>query len=249
LKLYASGSSGPFLDKFRYLTFVTPFVSFLALFGFRELSSWAERLAWPAWWRRVAVLLLVATVPAWNPWQREFFGRRQELPGVSTAEVFLARNQQTEVRYLLDLLARYPRCVFVAKAPRAESASDPTPGYRWLAFGTRVRALAEKDDASGGAEQIDRVAAELAPDAPCVLFYRSMDCDLVGLDGCTAETDGRSPLEERVVEDLPYSEIYEYGAHRAEIHFAVYPVVVRDQSALASAADASRRADTSHDGR
>lgn len=239
-KVYASGSHGAFLDKFRYLTFVTPFVLFLALFGFRELSSFAARLSWPTWWKRVAILLLVATVPAWNPWQREFFGRRQQLPGVTTADAFLARNQQTEVRYLLDLVARYPRCVFVAKTPRADSAFDPSTGYRWLAFGTLVRELAEKEDASGGGDQLHRIVAELAPDAPCVLFYRSMDCDLVGFDGCTVETDGRIPLEERVLENLPYSEIYEYGAHRAEIHLGVYPVVVRDRSALASAADASR---------
>ncbi len=240
LKAYASGSHGAFLDKFRYLAFVTPFVLFLALFGFRELSSFAERLSWPAWWKRVAVLLLVATVPAWNPWQREFFGRRQQLPGLSTAEAFLARNQQTEVRYLLDLVARYPRCVFVAKTARAESASDTKTGSRWLAFGMLVRNLAEKEDASDSVDQVHRIVAELAPDAPCVLFYRSMDCDLVGFDGCKAETDGRIPLEERVLENLPYSEIYEYGAHRAEIRLGVYPVVVRDPSALASAEGGSR---------
>ena len=45
LKVYASGSHGAFLDKFRYLTFVTPLVLVLALFGFRELTAWAERLA------------------------------------------------------------------------------------------------------------------------------------------------------------------------------------------------------------
>ena len=229
-KVYASGSHGAFLDKFRYLTFVAPLVLFLALFGFRELASWAERLGWPAWWKRVTVLLLVATVPAWNPWPREFFGRRQQLPGVPTAEVFLARNQQTEVRYLLDLVERYPRCVFVAKTPRAESTYDTRSGYRWSAFGKLVPRLSETEDAGGTVEQI---AAELAPGAPCVLFYRSMDCDLVGLDDCRRETDGKVPLEERVLENLPYSEIYEYGAHRPEIRLGVYPVVVRDRSALA----------------
>jgi hypothetical protein len=225
LKMYAAGSHGAFLDKFRYLTFVTPFVLFLALFGFRELSDWAQRLAWPAWWRRAAVLLLVATVPAFNPWQSEFFGRRQQLPGMSTPASLLARNQQTEVRYLLDLVARYPRCVFVAKTARAGSMSDTTTGYRWSAFGKVVGHLVEREDGGGDLKQI---AAEMAPESPCVLFYRSMDCDLVGLDDCSAETDGRIPLEERVLENLPYSEVQEFGAHRPEIRLGVYPVVVRD---------------------
>ncbi len=227
LKMYASGSHGAFLDKFRYLTFVTPLVLFLALFGFRELSSLAERLSWPAWWKRVAVLLLVATVPAWNPWQREFFGRRQQLPGVSTAEAFLARNQQTEVRYLLDLVARYPRCVFVVKTSRADSASDTTAGYRWSAFGQLVGHYAETMERKRG-RAADRRGAGAC--VSCVLFYRSMDCDLVGLDDCKAQTDGRTPVEERVLENLPYSEIYEYGAHRAEIRLGVYPVVLRDRA-------------------
>lgn len=220
LKVYASASHGAFLDKFRYLALVTPFVLLLGLFGFRELSSWAERLAWPAWWKRLAVLLLVATVPAWNPWQRELFGRRQELPGVTTAAPFLARNQQTEVRYLLDLVARYPDCVFIAKTPRAESAADVRIGYRWLVFGGPVRRLVETE----GAGPAERIATELAPDAPCVLFYRSMDCDLAEFGDCTAETSGRIALEERVLENLPYSEIYEYGAHRPEIRLGVYAV-------------------------
>jgi hypothetical protein len=237
LKMYAAGSHGAFLDKFRYLTFVTPVVLFLALFGFRELSHWAERWSWPVWWKRAAVLLLVATFPAWNPFPREFFGRRHQLPGVPTAETFLARNQQTEVRYLLDLVARYPRCVFVVKTARAGFTSDTATGYRWSAFGKLVPHYGETETAGGSVEQI---ASELAPDSPCVLFYRSLDCDLVGLDGCTAETDGRALLEERVLENLPYSEIYEYGAHRPQIHLGVYPVVVRDRSALASAESVSR---------
>jgi hypothetical protein len=232
LKMYAAGSHGAFLDKFRYVALVTPFVVFLSLFGFRELSDWAARLGWPAWWKRVAVLLLVATIPAFNPWQREFFGRRHELHGLMTPASLLARNQQTEVRYLLDLVARYPRCVFVAKAPLADSVSDATTGHRWLAFGTALDHPKEAADAGRGVEQI---AAQLAPDSPCVLFYRSLDCDLVGFDGCTSETAGRIPIEERALENLPYSEIREYGAHRAEIRLGVFPVVVRDRSVLSAA--------------
>jgi hypothetical protein len=73
-----------------------------------------------------------------------------------------------------------------------------------------------------------------------VLLYRSLDCDRVGLDDCRGETAGRIPLEERVLENLPYSEIYEYGAHRPEIRLGVYPLVVRDRSMVAAAAGPAR---------
>ena len=78
-KMYAAAAQGNF-EHFRYLTFLTPVVLFLALFGFRELSDWAERWAWPPWWKRAAILLIVLSMTTSQPFgPRELFGRRQQL--------------------------------------------------------------------------------------------------------------------------------------------------------------------------
>ena len=220
-KTYASATQGAF-EAFRYLTFLTPAVFFLALFGFRELCDWAQRWAWPSWWKRPALLLLGLSMLAWQPFgPRETFGRRHHVPGLTSPEPLLGRNLQTEVRYVLDLVRRYPSCVFLVKAQRDESRLDGPPRYRWGAFGAPVREFKEMLDTGESPEQ---VAANLVPGAACVLFYRSLDCDLVDSDGCQAETHGRVALEERVVGDLPYSDISEYGEHRAEIHLGVFPI-------------------------
>ncbi len=231
-KVYASASHGAFFEIFRYLTFLTPVVCFLALFGFRELAAWAARWAWPPWWRRIAVLVFALTFTVWNPpgASKELFGRGQQLSGLTPmprpiaalSVPLLGWNQQTEVRYLLDLIARYPSCVFVVKATRADATFDASSGFRWAVIGRPVPRYRELADDERSPAQ---VADALAPGAPCVLFYRGLDCNLADTDGCRAEIDGRAPLEERVLENLPYNDIKEYGAHRAEIHLGVYPIV------------------------
>lgn len=221
-KIYAAATQG-MLESFRYLTFLTPVVFFVALFGFRELSDWARRWAWPPWWKRPAVVLLALSMTAWQPLgPREIFGRRHDLPGLATAVPLLGRNQQTEVRYLLDLVTRYPHCAFLTKTTWDEATLDRPTRYRWSVFGGVVPYYQEKLHEGETPEQ---AATELARGASCVLFYRGLDCDLLDTDGCRPETNGRAALEERVLENLPYSDISSYGAHRAEIRLGVYPVV------------------------
>jgi hypothetical protein len=222
-KIYASASHGVYFERFRYVSFLTPVALFLALFGFRELFEWSRRWAWPPWWRRAALLLLVTTFFLWQAaGPKEIFRRRQQLPGLSQTGFLLAWNQQTEVRYLLDLLARYPNCVFLAKTTQTTWVADRRTGAQWELFGRPIAQYSEIQTPGGTLEQI---AAQAAPHASCVFYYRSLDCDLVGFEGCDAETVGRTPLEERIFEDLPYNDITEYGAHRAEVRLAIYPIV------------------------
>jgi len=230
-KLYDIAMQGVF-EGFRYLTFVTPSVFFLALFGFRELSAWAKRWDWPWWWRRPALLLLGMTLLIWQPagWP-ESFGRRHALTGIVTPAPLLSRNQQTEVRYLLDLTARYPDCVFLTKTVEAGHAGDDRSGYRWTLFG---RPLRSPRDLPGPVNDPEQSARRLASDTPCLLFYRGLDCNLVGFDECGSEMRGRPPLEERVLENLPYSDTRAYGVHTPEIHLAVYAITPPKSGAAAA---------------
>ncbi|MFN8644273.1 MAG: hypothetical protein U0802_22415 [Candidatus Binatia bacterium] len=221
-KIYASATQGAF-EWFRYLTFITPVACVVALFGFAELTEWARRWSWPWWWRRAAIPLLVLSMTAWQPLgPRELFGRRQALPGLASVAPLLERNQQTEVRYLLDLVARYPNCVLLAKRPEAETIGGDQSASRWVAFGAPLPRHLEMANAG---ERLERVAEQMAPSASCVLFYRSLDCSLVDGDECRAEIADREPLEERVLENLEYNDPDSYGAHRAPIHLGVYAVV------------------------
>jgi hypothetical protein len=222
LKVYASASHGVLFERLRYLAFLTPVAFFFALFGFHELSDWARRWAWPSWWKRPVVLFLVMTFALWQPaGPKEIFRRRQQLPGVTTPAALLAWNQQTEVRYMLDLVARHPACAFVVKTAQMAWIADRRIGYQWSAFGAPVPQFRELPDTGEG---LERVADQLAPAAGCVFYYRSLDCDLVDADGCRSETQGRSPVELQVLENLPYSDITEYGGHGAELRLGVYPV-------------------------
>ncbi|MEO8601954.1 MAG: hypothetical protein ABI629_05205 [bacterium] len=221
-KVYASATQGA-LENFRYMTFLTPVAFFMALFGYRELIEWAARWQWPPWWQRPALLLLALGLAVWQPLgTRELFGRHQHLPGMTAAEPLLGRNQQSEVRYLLDVVRRYPTCALLAKSPYADTVSTTTPRYRWVAFGAPLPRPLEQPH---NGEAPETLARALLPDAPCVLFYRSLDCNLTETDGCIPELRGRQPIEELALENLPYSDIRSYGAHRAELHLGLYPVL------------------------
>jgi hypothetical protein len=222
LKVYATASHGVLFERWRYLAFLMPVVFFFALFGFRELSHWAQRWSWPPWWKQPVLLLLAMTFTVWQAaGPKEIFRRRQQLPGVATPAALLSWNQQTEVRYMLDLTERHPTCAFLVRSAQTAWVADRRVGYLWSAFGTPVRSYRELPDLGESPEQ---VADQLAPAADCLFYYRSLDCDLIDADGCVAATTGRTPIEERVFGNLPYSDITEYGAHRAEIRLGVFQV-------------------------
>ena len=153
-------------------------------------------------------------------------------PACRPAEVFLARNQQTEVRYLLDLTARYPRCVFVAKTPRADTRPTPRPATAGWRSERPLRRLDREGGCSGGGRSI-RSRRSWLPTSPCVLFYRSMDCDLVGFDGCERRRTDGSRSRSGSSRISPIARSTSTALTAPEIRLGVYPVVVRDRSALA----------------
>src|SRR5207249_4568653 len=101
-------------------------------------------------------------------------------------------------------------CVFLTKTVEAGHAGDDRSGYRWTLFG---RPLRSPRDLPGPVSDPEQSARRLASDTPCLLFYRGLDCNLVGFDECGSEMRGRPPLEERVLENLPYA----IRAHTASI--------------------------------
>jgi hypothetical protein len=211
------GWGGPFYERFRFLTLLTPICIFLAAFGWQELKYWLERISWLKKRFRLVLVLLGLTFLVWSPlgWGA-YFDRGHQLPQLPRNRVLLSRNQQTEVRYLMDLMDRYPECVFITRNIKFLSAGEPT--FLWGWFGKQMR-MDLFEDKPG--ETLEAVANEYVPDSPCVLFYFGLDCNKDSGDCCAAHIENRLVLEENQLENLQYTDFHEADSHPPKIRLAV----------------------------
>jgi hypothetical protein len=139
---------------------------------------------------------------------------------MSHSRVLLSRNQQTEVRYMLDLMDRYPDCVFVTRTMKYGDGRELT--YFWGRFGKAVRLdlFPQKEG-----ETLEEVVAGHVPAGPCVLFYHGLDCNKVSGDHCREQISPRAVVEERLLENLQYSfDHHGVGTHGPVIRLGVFSV-------------------------
>jgi hypothetical protein len=200
-RMYYAAKSG-FYELFRYLTIALPFALLFALFGFREVTAIIERRGLPPRARAaaafgIAILCLVLPLP----------GAVQLLiPGpakIALGEILLGRDTQREVRYLLELSERHPDCVFVTRTASQAIDRGPLPiAYNAVVFGGPIGGAFVEPE---GGRTPAAIAAARAPAARCVLFYRSLDCNLARGDGCEAALSGLAPVEELRFGSLPYN--------------------------------------------
>ncbi len=64
--------------------------------------------------------------------------------------------------------------------------------------------------------------AQRLPDAPCVLFFRGLDCHLVDASDCEALTTRRPMVQAKVLPSRPYSDPFEYGTVKPELELALF---------------------------
>jgi hypothetical protein len=214
------GFGGPFYERFRFLTYLTPLFVFLAVFGFRDLGRWLMRIPWLRSHARLAAVLLGLTFLVWWPpgWGG-YFDSGHDLENLPRNRLLLSRNQQTEVRYLLDLMDRYPDCAFLTRAIKYENPGKPR--YLWGLFGKSVRTdLFFQEEG----ESLDRVVANRAADSRCVLFYYGLDCNKTSGDRCREQIEGRPVVEERLLEDLQYTDYHGCDSHPPTIRLGVFRV-------------------------
>ncbi len=210
----------------RYLMNLLPFALLLAVFGWRELETLALRRAWPPAWRRLAVLALVPLAFV-TP-------RKSLLPGDSVADARpgapspLAQNLQIEGRYLLEVMARYPDCAFMARPLESERLfmqrpGDPTTLTTALFGGPlgQVRVTSPDDHRPPLDELIER--------GTCLLAYRGLDCAIEGAPPCSW-LDGLEPVETRTFASRPYSAHFK---HTPVITLGVYRLPAEDARRLA----------------
>jgi hypothetical protein len=145
-----------------------------------------------------------------------YFDRGHQLPHLPRNRVLLSRNQQTEVRYILDLMDRYPECVFITRNIKVSNSGKPAFLWGWFGRQVRMDLFEEKPG-----ETLEAVANENVPESPCVLFYYGLDCNKVRGDCCLAQTENRPVLEEHLLENLQYTDFHGTDAHPSQIRLAV----------------------------
>lgn len=135
----------------------------------------------------------------------------------------LDRNEQKEVRFLMDALKRSPECKFVSWV---DSVHEPP---------SRILIFSKSEPPR------ELTTAAMAPrgEAGCLRFYRNLDCNRLAVDRCDRWLSGIDPLTELRFKNMPYGDPRDYGEYEGEIRLGLYPVTVEDLGAWLREAGAS----------
>lgn len=182
-RLYHSASHGVYWELFRYLSHLWLPLLILGLAGWAQIRVATEAAGWSSAVKRLALAaLFVGLFPLHaTPWD-------------SRHEAAYVEHQ--EAQFLVDALVEYPECVFVSPVRHRQSEST-------LLF-----------DASGelqAYQQTDRAIRTAFGQATCVLYYRSLSCNLVSESGCPDRLEGVVVASQEATGSR-YSDVPEYGA-------------------------------------
>ena len=229
--VYQKASHDAPYERFRYVSMLTAPLIILAALAARDAEALlVTRPAWrrPAAWA-FAVAGVLCVVPGF-PGQ-SVLARHTVVAGERERELLLARNKQVAVRYLLDAVANHPDCAFVARvSSRPESAETP-PLDRWIFFGYPLsRPIPIPSQGRTIRAGIDEALGEGA----CVLYYRSVDCNLLRAKGeCEADVAGAVALERHALVSRRYSDALEYGALPPVVEIGLFRLPVEPQQRAA----------------
>gem|GEM_PF-3077763 len=218
-KVYFTASHLVFFEIARYATKLMPALLVLSLFGLRAIRD-----LWPGAPRALPwILALLSCVP---PLQ----GARELVwdagPGTWPLVAPLERDRQIEARFLIETTRAAPACVLVGRFSRGMRNGFRDPDHEFIAFGGPLsEPLAEPErpgDADPTARILARVDARLGARAPCVRYWRGLDCNTDGDDPCAQDHAGLEAARERFFERRTYNDDYEYGAMRRRCDLGVY---------------------------
>ena len=207
--VYHAASHGAPYERFRYISMLTAPLVVLAAMGIRDVEAFVR--ARPGWRSRcvwgLAALVGISAIPG-VPGQSAF-ALRADVAGERERSILLARNEQNEVRYLIEATEAHPRCVFVARVSSAAERRDLPPLDSWIFFGAPLRSPLI---ASARGRTLLEVTHQTVPDGPCVLYYRSFDCSFLRAHGeCDADVGDARAIERRSFQSRPYADSVEYG--------------------------------------
>jgi len=218
-----------YYEMLRYLSLLMPVLLVLGLMSIRLLTEELKASTW-GWWTRVgavALVLMILQVPALG-WQRDNQGDYSSpialLDGLEQRQIaippLLDRNQQREVRYLLDLGDRYPDCVFITRVSARDRVAPRVEEWQLLAFGGTLPEPVVLQDSGGRIEAQVHLPPELR--SSCLLFYRGLDCNLREGDGCVESFAGMKELEYMEFPSAPYHFGRAHGHVEGVVRLSLY---------------------------
>jgi hypothetical protein len=217
VRLYFAGQD-QYFETGRYLSHVFAAVFLLGLFAKQQLDELGRRWT-PTWYRLALVVYLMLWTTRPLPGTPDFYLRPDYPPGAGFSHVFLDLNTQREVRHLLEVTEREPRCVFIGRVVESYARPDRPLEYAYAVFGVGVpKPIFASEKSTTLAEVVERHAAG----AECVRLYYGGDCNLVHTDRCTQFVAGRKVLDEDRFWSRLYNNPHDYGYAETEVVLATY---------------------------
>ena len=204
-------------ELLRYSTYSWPVLAALALVGWREVAAWLGRSVRSARARQAVVGVVAVAVVVPGPQIER--GGPARAPHATTGDVLMSRDVQIETRTLVELVERYPSCVFVTRAVRGEQVDERITTFTYLTFGADLsRPLVALETRGPASMQAIR---HMLGDR-CGLFYQGLDCNRLASVDCAAESHGLVPVWEQVFAGRPYAAIQHSGGYLPQIRLALY---------------------------
>lgn len=210
LMVYLVASHGVGWEMLRYTTLAAALLWLHALAGWVAIERYATRAGWhPAWRSTVGLLVVALSIGAWNtnPSHPGWWNANARNQGL-----VVRQSKQREGAAILRALRDNPACTMVARVRRDGSRDAPMV---LATFGWR-RPL--RFAAFPGATPRDlQVLHE-----PCVLYFRTLDCNREASALCDADVVGAAP--ERVIRErfAIYSDPQEYGLLAPEVTYGIW---------------------------
>ncbi|OGS11149.1 MAG: hypothetical protein A2234_02510 [Elusimicrobia bacterium RIFOXYA2_FULL_58_8] len=221
-KVYYDASHRVFFEIIRYSTALTPIVMFLAVLGWKQVEDLARDNAWAPYWRKIGLVvlgILMLTPPVNGNFS--LFGAKKTFSPGATIDMDLQR----EVRYLAELTARYPDCIFVSQVTRRGHGRGRGEEFEYVVFGQELAAPVVVQKQNPDLCAIAGAAAAGPGVKPRrVLFYHGLDCNLDHGTGCSVSAKQGKLVEEKVFPRRPYNDTDERGGYALETRLQLYEV-------------------------
>lgn len=221
-------------ELLRYLGYLLIPIAFLALVGLLEFRRILERFGLASRWLSLAPLLLILFTDVSPTSVIERYPFIDAGESEINYHIPLTRDTQRETRLVLKAVEAYPHCQIVSKVARSERYRPGTKEtFHYFVINNPNRPRSRTIQAATARE----AAAQLEPNS-CKLYYRSLDCNLLGVEELCEEPFlmERPVMEERFARNQ-YNNPAERGATLPVVTLGLYEIDMREDSGPSQGAE------------